>query len=195
MSAVSTSRLFIALDLPDPLREQLAAMRGPVSGLVWSRPEQMHLTLRFLGDVDIALREPLESALARVNVEPFMLPVAGVGSFPPRRPARVLWVGVGRGHPRLHQLRQQIDDNVLHAGVALDVRHFHPHVTLARVKPGAASDAAAAFLKRHREFETAPFRVTSFVLYASELSSAGARHTPWRTFPLTEPVRFPSDAP
>lgn len=192
---MSTARLFIALDLPSPLRDELAAMREPVSGLAWNRPEQMHLTLRFLGDVDTALRDALESALARVNVEPFMLPVAGVGSFPPRRPARVLWVGVGHGHPRLHQLRQQIDDNVLHAGVALDVCHFHPHVTLARVKPGAAPDAAAAFLKRHREFETAPFRVTSFVLYASELGSSGARHTPWRTFPLAERVRFGAGAP
>lgn len=183
---MSTARLFIAIDLPTSLREQLAALCEPVRGFAWTRPEQLHLTLRFLGDVELAARDSLEAALARVNVEPFVLPVAGMGSFPPRGPARVVWVGVGRGHPRLHQLRQQIDDGVLGTGLNPDLRHFQPHLTLARVRPEAPRDAAAQFLKRHRDFETAPFRVTSFVLYASELHPTGAVHPAWRTYPLVE---------
>ncbi len=181
---MATARLFIAIDLPLPLREQLDALRSPVMGFSWTRPEQMHLTLRFLGEVEIAQRGELEAALGRVNVEPFVLPVGGLGVFPPRGPARVVWVGVGRGHPRLYQLRQQIDDGVLGTGLALDVRHFQPHVTLARVRDEAPPDAVARFLKAHPDFEASLFQVSSFVLYASELRPTGAVHTPWRVFPL-----------
>ncbi len=184
-TAVSTERLFIAVDPPAPVREQLTALYEPVRGIVWTRPEQLHLTLRFLGDVDISLRTALEEALARVAVEPFVLPVEGVGFFPPRGVARVLWIGVGHGHTRLHQLRQQIDDALLAAGLALDVRFFQPHVTLGRVKDETPPGAVQQFLKKHRDFEAAPFRVSAFVLYASELRPAEAIHTPWRTFPLS----------
>jgi 2'-5' RNA ligase len=176
--------LFIAIDLPAPVRDQLTALYEPVRGFAWTRPEQLHLTLRFLGEVEVALRATLEAALARVAVEPFVLPVGGLGGFPPRGPARVLWIGVGHGHPRLHQLRQQIDDALLGAGLALDVRSFQPHVTLGRVKDEAPPGAVAQFLKHHREFEAAPFRASAFVLYASELRPAGAVHRPWRMFPL-----------
>ena len=187
--AVSFARLFIAIDLPTPLRDQLTALYGPARGITWTRTEQLHLTLRFLGDVDVSLRESLEQKLAAVSVEPFVLPVEGLGSFPPRGPARVLWVGVGRGHTRLHQLRQQIDDALLACGLDLDVRFFHPHVTLGRVKDEAPPGVVADFLKKHGAFEAAPFRVTSFILYASELRSSGAIHTPWRTFSLAADVK------
>jgi RNA 2',3'-cyclic 3'-phosphodiesterase len=181
---MSTERLFIAVPLPAVVRDQLTALYAPVRGIVWTRLEQLHLTLRFLGDVDLSLGETLETALARVRVESFVLPVAGIGSFPPRGPARVLWIGVGHGHPRLHQLRQQIDDAVLSTGLAMDVRFFHPHVTLGRVKDEIPPGAAAQFLKRHADFEAAPFKVTSFQLYASELRPAGAVHRLKRDFPL-----------
>jgi len=184
---VSTERLFIAIDPPAAVREQLGALYEPVRGIAWTRPEQLHLTLRFLGDVEIALRDSLEAALARVTVETFLLPVAGLGSFPPRGPARVLWVGVGQGHTRLHQLRQQIDDALLGCGLDLDVRHFQPHVTLGRVRDEAPPGAVAQFLKRHQAYEAAPFRASAFVLYASELRPSGAVHTPWRVFPLRAP--------
>jgi RNA 2',3'-cyclic 3'-phosphodiesterase len=181
---VSTARLFIALDPPPGVREPLCALYEPVRGIAWTRPEQLHLTLRFLGDVEVALGDALAAALARVAVEEFVLPVSGLGSFPPRGPARVLWVGVGRGHTRLYQLRQQIDDALLGCGLALDVRHFQPHVTLGRVKDGAPAGGVAEFLRRHRAFEAPPFRATAFVLYASELRPAGAVHTPRRVYPL-----------
>jgi len=184
---VSTERLFIAIDPPAAVREQLGALYEPVRGIAWTRPEQLHLTLRFLGDVEIALRDSLEAALARVTVETFLLPVAGLGSFPPRGQARVLWVGVGQGHTRLHQLRQQIDDALLGCGLDLDVRHFQPHVTLGRVRDEAPPGAVAQFLKRHQAYEAAPFRASAFVLYASELRPSGAVHTPWRVFPLRAP--------
>ena len=110
---MATRRLFIAIPLPDSVRKQLTSLYEPIRGIVWTRPEQLHLTLRFLGEVDESLVAPLEDSLTTVRVEPFLLPVEGTGSFPLRGPARVVWVGIGAGHPRLYQLRQQLDDALL----------------------------------------------------------------------------------
>ena len=179
-----TERLFIAIPLPDSLRDELAALYEPLPGIAWTRPEQLHLTLRFLGDVAQPVAAAAGQALERVRVEPFVLPMGGTGAFPPRGSPRVLWAGVGQGHPRLHQLRQQIDDALLAAGLDLDVRSFRPHATLARVRAEAAPGAVNQFLRRHRDFEVAPFRVETFRLYASELRPAGAIHTVKREYRL-----------
>ncbi len=181
-------RLFVAIPLPDSLRAELAALYEPLRGVAWTRPEQLHLTLRFLGDVEPPLVSAAEAALERVSVQTFVLPLGGAGAFPPRGQPRVLWVGVGSGHPRLHQLRQQIDDALLGAGLALDVRRFQPHATLARVRAEAAPGAVSQFLRHHRDFEAAPFRVDAFRLYASELRPAGAVHTVKREFALAAPA-------
>ncbi len=180
----SAARLFIALPLPPPVRDALAALARPLPGVNWTRPEQLHLTLRFLGDVTPTQQAPMLERLATVRVAPFILPVEGVGSFPPNRPPRILWVGVGAGHPRLFQLRQRLDDALLASGLALDVRTFQPHATLARCGEDAA--AAAQWLRAHREFTAPPFRVESFDLYASELRPGGAVHTLQRRFPLAD---------
>src|SRR5579883_2042528 len=106
---VDTERMFIALTLPDPVREVLAQMSEEAAGFVWTRPEQLHVTLRFLGDVPLDRIDAIVARLSEVRVAPFVLPLEGVGTFPPNRPPRVLWLGTGKGHPRLFQLRQRID--------------------------------------------------------------------------------------
>jgi 2'-5' RNA ligase len=90
---------------------------------------------------------------------------------------------VGRGHPRLFQLRQRLDDALLACGLDLDVRTFHPHATLARCAEGAAP-AIAALLRGRRDFAAPPFRVEAFDLYSSELRPSGAIHTLKRRFAL-----------
>ena len=181
---MSAERLFIAIPLPETLREQITGLYDPMRNIAWTRPSQLHLTLRFLGDVDDRYGKSIEERLERVEVEPFLISLSGVGSFPPRGPARVIWVGAGHAHPRLGQLRQQIDDAVLATGLPIDVRLFHPHVTLGRVRNDATPGAAIEFIKRHRDFEAAPFRVEAFQLFASELQPAGAVHTLKREFRL-----------
>lgn len=183
-SGGATERLFVALTLPSPVRHALAALTQPIPGVVWTRPEQLHLTLRFLGDVPLAQQEGMVDRLAAVHVEPFILPVEGLGTFPPTRPPRVLWAGIGHGHPRLFQLRQRLDDALLATGLELDVRTFHPHATLARCNEDAAP-AVAQWLRAHRDFTAPPFRVESFDLYASELRPSGAVHTLKRRFALS----------
>jgi 2'-5' RNA ligase len=141
------------------------------------------VTLRFLGDVTPDISEGMIKRLGTVHVEPFILPIEGLGTFPPNRPPRVLWIGVGAGHPRLFQLRQRLDDALLAAGLQLDVRTFHPHITLARCTENAAP-ALAHWMHVQRETAAPPFRVEAFDLYSSELRPSGAMHTLERSFPL-----------
>lgn len=180
---MSTERLFVALALPEAVRATLASQAQPLPGVTWTRPAQLHVTLRFLGDVPLEQIEPIVARLASVRVAPFVLPVEGVGAFPPGRPPHVLWIGTGSGHPRLFQLRQRVDDALLAAGLQLDVRTFHPHVTLARVTEDAAP-AAQHWLHTHRDFAAPPFRVEAFDLYVSTLQPAGAVHTLKQRFAL-----------
>ena len=180
-----TERLFIAVTLPQPVRDVLTTLEQPLTGVTWTRPEQLHLTLRFLGDVPVATLSAIEAHLATVKVAPFVLPLEGCGTFPPSAPPRVLWIGVGSGHPRLFQLRQRIDDALIAAGLWLDVRTFHPHATLARCRD-ESKNAVTRWVQAHREFIAPPFRVDAFDLYASELRPSGAVHTLRRRFPLAE---------
>src|SRR3954469_9032749 len=178
-----TERLFIALSPPEAVRNALVALPEPIPGINWTRPEQLHVTLRFLGDVPTDQIEPMITRLAAVRVAPFILPVETLGAFPPTRPRRILWIGTGTGHPRLFQLRQRIDDALLASGLQLDVRTFHPHVTLARSTENAAP-AISHWLHAHRATAAPPFRVEAFDLYASELRPSGAVHTLKQRFPL-----------
>jgi 2'-5' RNA ligase len=158
-------------------------------GVTWTPPHQYHLTLRFIGEVAAERCAAIETALAGVRVESFILPVQGTGSFPPNRPPRVVWVGVGPGHPRLFQLRQRVDDALLACGLAdLDVRRFEAHFTVGRCGPEASASEVARLVRTHREFEGPPFRVTSFALYRSELRPGGAVHTPLLRVPLLSSV-------
>ncbi len=180
---MSTERLFVALTLPPAVRAVLGKLAQPLPGVNWTPQDQLHVTLRFLGDVPSDQIEALTTRLATVRVAPFILPLEGVGAFPPKHPPRVLWLGVGAGHPRLFQLRQRLDDALIAARLPLDLRTFHPHVTLARCTEQAAP-AALHWLHTHRQACAPPFQVEAFDLYSSELHPDGARHTLKQRFPL-----------
>ena len=183
MNDEASQRLFIAIDLPEPHREILGALQAPIRGVAWTSPEQLHLTLRFLGDTDRETRTAVTAKLSHVSVQPFILPLAGLGVFPPRETPKIIWTGVGHGHPRLFQLRQQIDDALLAAGMDIDLRTFIAHITLARcVRSGRPQ--VTAFLKQNQEFEGPPFKVDRFILYSSRLTPNGAIHCVEEEFPL-----------
>lgn len=177
-------RLFVAITPPETVRAELAALAAPLEGVAWTRPGQHHLTLRFIGERTDEQTAAIGEALARVRVEPFILPVEGTGVFPPGGRAKVLWAGLGHAHTRLFQLRQRVDDALLSVSLELDVRNFHPHLTLARLGETTDPKALARWLKAHAGFEAPPFRVGDFQLYASELRSSGPVHTVLRAFPL-----------
>lgn len=178
-----SDRLFVSLSLPGPCQDALAELMTPIEGVRWTRPEQLHLTLRFLGDILEEQTQRMVAALQTVRVEPFLLPIEGVGVFPPRGNPKILWAGLGTAHTRLFQLRQRVDDALLLAGWSGELRSFEPHVTIGRVVQGDRK-AIDAWLQRHRGFEGPPFRVTSFELMASDLQTTGSIHRVHTAFPL-----------
>lgn len=179
------ARLFAALALPETVRTELAALAVPLAGVRWLPPANLHLTLRFIGAATAEQQEAFEKTLERVQVEPFILPVRGVGIFPTRGPARVLWAGLHHAHPRLFQLRQQVDEALLAVDPALDVSSFHPHITVARLDKNHGPGQLAKFLQRNAAFEAPPFRVSEFHLMASEPQPGEAPlYHLVRTFPL-----------
>ena len=178
-----SERLFVSIGLPEPCRTALAELMEPIDGVRWTRSEQLHLTLRFLGDVLEGQLQRMVETLKTVRVEAFVLPLEGVGIFPPRGHPRILWAGLGNAHTRLFQLRQRVDDALLAAGWQGELRSFDPHITVGRVVT-ATRAATEAWVHKHREFEGPPFRVESFQLVTSELHSNGPVHRVHSEFPL-----------
>ncbi len=163
-------RLFTALVPPATVQTELAAIAVPLTGVRWTPAENIHLTLRFIGETDDTKAERYAETLTRVQVEPFILPVGGVGIFPTRGPAKVLWAGVGCGHTRLYQLRKQVDEALLAVDAGLAMPGFHPHFTLGRIGESYDSKELARFLEHQRTLEAPPFRVAEFRLMSSELT-------------------------
>lgn len=168
-------RLFIALELPGSIREALAGIGPPMPRVRWLAADQMHLTLAFLGDVDTEAQSALETRLAEIHVAPFVLPVTGVGTFGHSRP-KVIWAGVGHGHPHLFALHKKVLDAALAAGLQTELRAFHPHVTIARVD-GASQESLKPFLKKYEESEFGVVRMDHFTLFSSQLRSEGPHYT------------------
>lgn len=173
---MATQRIFTALPLPSTIRDLLGGLSSELHGVRWTPVDQLHVTLRFLGDVEPERCDALIGRFQEIRVKSFLLPVERVGAFPAKGPPRVLWVGVGNGHPRLHQLRQQLDDHVLATGMDVELRLFVPHITMARCTE-TSEKAAAQWLRTHRDFEGPSFLVDAFELYSSTLRPAGAVHT------------------
>ncbi len=182
---MDSTRLFVALTLPGVVRRELADAMRALEGVRWAPPENLHLTLRFIGDCDAAKRDAMIESLARVRVEPFVLPVEGLGVFPSRGPAKVIWAGLGRAHTRLFQLRKQVDEALLAVDMTIEVQSFQPHITLGRLGENYDPKELAKFLARHAKFEAPPFRVSEFHLMESVLRSGHAPcYTAVRTFAL-----------
>ncbi len=168
------ARLFTAIIPPTTVCDELAGLIANLPGLLGgTRTENIHLTLRFIGETSEDRQIVFAEALGRVRVEPFILPVTKTGVFPTRGPAKVLWAGAGNAHPRLFQLRKQVDEALLRVDPGLDVHHFHPHFTLGRLPEGYDTKLLAKFLESCAAFEAPPFRVDEFHLLASERSPEG----------------------
>jgi len=160
-------RLFVALLPPATVRAELAALARRRLPVRWVPEDNLHLTMRFIGETEPEKLEKFATSLAHVRVEPFILPVEGLGVFPTRGPAKVLWAGVGHAHTRLFQLRKQVDDALLAVDGGLEMRNFHPHFTLGRLDEAVETKDLESFLARHTAFEAPPFRVSEFHLMAS----------------------------
>jgi 2'-5' RNA ligase len=158
-------RLFTALPLPDSVRQHLLLASGGVPGARWSESHNMHLTLRFIGEVDRGLAEDCALALESVAAPRFELTISGVGQFGSGDRTRLLWAGIEK-NPELIHLRDKIESVLVRVGLAPERRKFSPHISLARLRD-APQQRLAEFLQLHAGLRVAPFPVDRFVLYSS----------------------------
>lgn len=175
-------RLFTAIEIPEAMRMRLSLLRAPIGGARWVQPEDMHITLRFAGDIDGRTADDLADLLADVSVPPFMATIADCGAFGGRDP-RVLWAGV-EAVPELDALYRANERAARAAGLEPDPRDFRPHVTLARMR-GARHSAVARFLAETGGLRLEPFLVTRFVLLSARPGSGGGPYATEAAYPLS----------
>ena len=135
----------------------------------------MHLTLRFIGEVEGALFKDIRERLFDLDSPEIMLSIKGVGHFPPRGAPKVIWAGI-EASGELMLMRNRINSILRQCGVAPDNRKFHPHITLARLK-NTSSGRVARFLSENHNLALPPFQVSELTLFSSIRSSKGALHT------------------
>ncbi|HEY0625490.1 MAG TPA: RNA 2',3'-cyclic phosphodiesterase [Allosphingosinicella sp.] len=175
-------RLFVAIRPPHAIRRQLLDLMGGISGARWQTDEQLHITLRFIGEVDGNLAEDVAAALASLHQASFDTALSGVGAFSRRGQAEVVWAGLAPHEP-LKALHKKIDQACVRVGLEPERRAYHPHITLARLKRGAVGPVDA-FLESAGGMSSSPFRVDSFGLFESTLTPAGAVYSMVRRYPL-----------
>ena len=175
-------RLFVALALPDGLRSRLSGLSCGLPGARWVAPENLHLTLRFIGEVEGHDAEDIDAALSGIRCERFPLTLAGVGDFGDGKRLRSVWVGI-EPNKTLERLQAKVEQAVQRAGRPPEKRKFKPHVTLARFKSHPGGRLEDYFADRAL-FRAPAFEVTEFTLYSSYLSHEGAIYSAEAVYPL-----------
>jgi len=173
---MSTERLFIAIDLPDEVAKSLATLDPHYRGLVFSPPEQIHLTLAFFAAVEPPAADLLKAKLAAISFRAFFLPVVGLGTFSKRGVPHILWIGVGHAHPHLFQLHKRVSEAALACNLPIEERAWTPHFTIARAR-GISPALMKSFLKKYSDYDIGMIHVEEFRLYSSKLTGAGPIHT------------------
>lgn len=176
MQSQTTLRLFVALELPPALRQRLAGLPLDLPGLRRVSPEQLHVTLYFIGESEKA--EAIGSALAQVPAAPVSLALQGAGRW-----STVLWAGLRR-NAALIDLHQRVTQALVSCGLKPETRPFRPHVTLGRFRAQRPPARLNAWLKAHRGLRSSVAPVSEFCLYSSELTPAGARYRILQRYPL-----------
>jgi RNA 2',3'-cyclic 3'-phosphodiesterase len=174
-------RLFTGIEIPEAHRLRLSLIRGPLEGAKWIERENMHITLRFVGDVDGHTADDFADALAEVRAQPFPLTIQGAGAFGGREP-RVLWAGVSAG-PELDALYRAHERAARFVGLEPDPRDFKPHVTLARLRR-TRPQSVARFLEENGALRLEPFTVTRFVLLSARPGSGGGPYVVEAAYPF-----------
>jgi 2'-5' RNA ligase len=174
-------RLFVAIRPPEAIRDLLIDAMGDSPDFRWQDEEQLHLTLRFIGEVERPIANDLADALGRIHATTFDLRIAGTGRFEQRNGGAV-WAAVEPKAP-VAALAAKIERACQQVGLEPERRAFHPHITLARWK-GRRTHEVEDFLTRTRGTVSAPFAVKAFILFESRLSRHGAHYEEVTSYPL-----------
>lgn len=166
-------RLFVAVDLPDNVKKQVENLCSGLRGVRWVKPEQMHLTMRFIGEVNNEQYQRIKTALGQIQFSPFELGLHGVGQFSLKKTPRVIWVGLTES-PALADLARQVEKTVVALGFPPEDKPFSPHITLARIKLPPSINDLEHFYSKNAAFQTETFSINEFILYSSTLTPAGS---------------------
>jgi 2'-5' RNA ligase len=174
-------RLFTALEIPPPVAFSLSLLRGGMPGARWVDPENYHITLRFIGDIDHRMADEVGQALMRVDKPRFELNLSGLDALGGNKPHSI--VAAVQPSPTLRDLQGEHERIIQRIGLEPERRRFRPHVTLARIK-GVSEADAAAYLSLRGDFRTPPFAVGRFVLLSSRDSRGGGPYVMEEAYPL-----------
>ncbi len=177
-------RLFAAIMIPQPQREQLALITGGIPGATWISPEKYHITLRFIGEVAEPVARDIETVLHSIDVCAFDLTIQNIGLFDSGHRPRALWASMNHTQD-LHVLHEKINQTLLRAGVETERRKYLPHISLAKLHHAPEGDVAA-FIQGNNLMKLLPFRVDRFSLIESRLTRHGAEYSVVEEFLLSE---------
>ncbi len=167
-------RLFIAIDMPEQVRDQISDLYTAIQGARWVPQDQLHITMCFIGETDTQTETSIITALEQIWFEPFHIAVKSTGFFPLRKDPQVLWVGIDN-RTELEDLQRSIERSITALGIEAGRRTFHPHVTVARLdRPH--KERVIQFITDNHLFKTEPFEISEFHLYRSYLGKNGAQH-------------------
>ena len=174
-------RLFVAIRPPGPIRNLLLAAMGGISGARWLNDAQLHLTLRFIGEVDRHVAVDVHAALGGIHHPRFEIAINGLGAFDRRGQLETVWAGVAPQEP-LKTLHKKVDQAMVRVGIEPDQRAYAPHITLARLN--RSSGPVRGLLEQSGGLRSEPFLVDRFALYESKLTPDGAVYTVVESYPL-----------
>lgn len=174
-------RLFVAIRPPPEVRALLLDLMEGVAGARWQDDEQLHITLRFIGEVDGRVAYDVAAALAQVAQPCFSIALAGIGQFDTRGRPKAIWAGI-RPHDMISRLHRKMDQALVRTGLEPERRAYLPHITLARF--GRDAGLLDGFLALHAGLSSEPFMVSSFALFESVLSHGGPIYEPLERYPL-----------
>lgn len=177
-------RLFVALALPDQCRQRLVALGGGIDGARWVDVRDLHITLRFVGEVSELVIDDIVQALGGIRAAPVEIALNGAGQFASKARVRAVWVGVEKSQG-LIALHEKVDRALIRIGLSPERRKYTPHVTIGRMN-GARPNHVQRWLEVNGAFSALPFKAHSFVLYESRLGRRGADYTPVAEFPFLE---------
>jgi 2'-5' RNA ligase len=188
--AADEIRTFICIEIPESIKSRISKLQETLQQIdaqvSWSKPSNIHLTVKFLGNVESSRIERLSKALERSasGISPFEIEIGGVGCFPSPRSPRVLWVGVSTIPEQLRQLHANIDDQLAREGFEREKRKFSPHLTLGRIRaPHNSAKVAEALIATG--FAAEAFIANDLILMRSDLKPTGSIYTPQTVVPLS----------
>jgi 2'-5' RNA ligase len=179
-----TVRAFIAVELPSNVIDLAADLQSCLKrqglALRWVRPQNMHLTLKFLGEIRVEMVPVVSAAMAQAasGASPMALAVQGMGVFPNARNPRVVWIGVGGAADRLQQTVVALDSGLASLGIEREKKPFKAHLTLARINAPVDARQLLEAIQRHGNYAPQSFNASEMVLFQSDLKPKGPVYTP-----------------